>query len=75
MLGFWSCETGIVTDWILDISSGNRKRQADFTSKQRIFHSSCKPARESIFSVNLDHSTKAFGLLQLNKKQIGNVCG
>ena len=53
--GFWSCGTGTVTDWLLDFSSGIRKTEADFTNKQGVFHSSCKPARENVPSVNLDH--------------------
>ena len=52
---FYSCGTGTVTDWLLDFSSGIRKTEANLTSKQGIFHSSCKPAKESISSVNIDH--------------------
>ena len=70
--GFWSCGTGTITGWLLDFSSGIRiKTEADFTSKQGVFcwsfsRSSCKPVRESISSINLDHRTKAFGVLQLS---------
>ena len=52
--GFYSCGTGTVSGWVLDFSSGIRKTEADFTSKQGVFHSSCKPAKESI-SYDLDH--------------------
>ena len=71
--GFWSCGTGTVIDWLLDFSSEIRKTEAGFTSKQGVFHSSCKPVMES----NLDHGTKAFGLLLTVKlkTQIVNVCG
>ena len=55
MLGFRVVKIGIVTDWLSDFCSGIRKTEADFKIKQGVFHSSCKPARERIFSVNLDH--------------------
>ena len=74
--GFQSCGTGTVTDWLLDFSSGTCKTEADFTSKQGVFHSSCKPAREGISSVKTRSLNKSIWIITVKlKKQIGNVCG
>ena len=47
--GLQSCGTGTVTNSLLDFSSESRKTQAEFASKKGVFHSTCKPERESIF--------------------------
>ena len=72
--GFWSCGTVTITDWLLDFSSGIRKAETDLTSKQGVFHSSCKTAKESISSVRSLNKNIWIITVKL-RKQIGNVCG
>ena len=54
MLGFSVMELELTTDWLMDFSPGIHKTEAGFASKQGVFHSLCKPARESTSSVNWD---------------------